>query len=496
MKREIGFVDTTLRDAHQSLWNGRMTTPMMLAIAPVMDRAGFDAVDLLPLVYMDWLVRFLNENPWERMRLMANAMPNTPLIVGGVLCGFGTVPDAATELWVKRVADAGMKLIRINEPYHDLGRIRKCIGWSRAAGLKNMVALIYTHSPVHTDEYYARKAEEVAKAGADIIFIKDVDGLLTPERTRTLVRAILEKIDGIPLEIHSHCTTGLSPLCYLEAIMAGATRVHTAISPLANGSSQPATESVLRNAKRLGFSSRVDESALKEIADHFRYIAKKEGLPTGSPLEYDVFQYEHQLPGGMVSNYRYQLSMRGLEHRLDDLLEEIARIRKELGYPIMITPLSQYIGVQAILHIMEGERYKTVTDEVIKYALGCYGELAAPVDEHVMERIRKLPRAKELENWEPPQPSIRELRCRFGESLSDEELLLRVLSTNQRAVDAVLAAGSMSADYPRADKPELALIHELVRRQTDLDYIHVRKGDVSISLYGGSQTGEGNDRCK
>jgi oxaloacetate decarboxylase alpha subunit len=233
----------------------------------------------------------------------------------------------------------------------------------------------------------------------------------------------------------------------------------------------------------LGYSSNLNEKALKAMADYFRYIAKREGLPMGSPVEYDLFQYEHQLPGGMVSNYKFELSRRGLEHRLEDLLEEIALIRKELGYPIMITPLSQYVGTQAILNITTGKRYEVVTDEIIKYTLGRYGELVAPVDKNVMDKIMSLPRTKELLNWEPPQPSVEELRKQFGSGISDEELILRVLSSNQRAVDEVLSAGPMKTDYPRGDKPVLALIQEL-RKREDLAYVEIKKGDFSLTLKG------------
>ncbi|MFC2012912.1 hypothetical protein ACFLUE_01340 [Chloroflexota bacterium] len=478
---EIGFVDTTLRDGNQSLWNGEMTTAMMLPIAPIMDEAGFECLDFMALISFDWCVRNLQENPWERIRLMAKAMPNTPLMTGGVLGGFGAFPDAATQLFMKCNADAGMKLIRVNEPYHDIGRITKFIKWSQSAGLTTVVALIYSYSPVHTDEYYAKKALEIAKAGADRIFIKDVDGLLTPERTQTLVPAILKSIDGIPLELHAHCTTGIAPLVCLEAIKLGINTVHTAIPPLANGSSQPSVENILKNTRRLGFSARLDEKAIAAIAEHFNDIAKRESRPVGSPVEYDLFQYEHQLPGGMVSNYRFELAKRGLEHRLGDLLKEIAVIRKELGYPIMITPLSQYLGVQAILNITGGGRYETVTDEIIKYVLGRYGELTAPVDKNIMKRIMSLPRTKELANWETPQPSLKQLRQEFGSKLSDEELLLHILASNHRAVDEVLAAGPMKTEYPSEGKPVMALIRELTRRK-DTAYIHIRKGDFSLTL--------------
>lgn len=439
--KEIGFIDTTLRDAPQSLWNGKMTTAMISPIAPTIDEVGFESLDFMMLAGLDWITRYLHENPWERMRLMAKAMPNTPLIVGGVLCGLGTVPDSVLKLWMKLVVDAGMRRIRVNEPWHDLPRIRNQIKWSKAAGLTTMVSLIYTHSPVHTDEYYAKKAKEVAKAGPDIVFIKDVGGLLTPERTQTLVPAIMKNIDGIPLEIHGHCTTGLSPLCYLGAIKLGVTGVHTASSPLANGPSQPSAENILSNVRRLGYSPNINEKPLKAIADHFRGIAEKEGFPIGSPVEYDLFQYEHQVPGGMMSNYKFELSQKGLENRLEEVLQETALIRKEFGYPIMVTPISQFVGAQAMLNVLGGERYKLVTNETIKYLLGHYGEIVGPVDKGLRDKIMGLPMTKKLLDWEPPQPSIEELRQKFGADISEEELVLRALSSDQDSVDQVMGQG-------------------------------------------------------
>ena len=304
-----------------------------------------------------------------------------------------------------------------------------------------MAALIYSYSPVHTDQYYARKARQMADAGADRIFIKDVDGLLTPERVRSLVPAIMKEIDGIPIELHGHCTTGLAPVYYMDALALGVHTLHTAVAPLADGPSQPSADVILRNVKALGYSTGINESALEEMTGHFRYVAKREGFPVGAPAHYDLRQYEHQVPGGMMSNYVAELARRGLSHQLDALLAEIARIRRELGYPVMVTPISQYIGAQAILNHTSGDRYKIVTDEVIKYVLGHYGDLAAPVDADVKARIMALPRTRELLHWQPPQRSIEELRRDYDPALSDEEFLLRVLSSNQQAVDEVLAAG-------------------------------------------------------
>ena len=478
---QVAFVDTTLRDAHQSLWNGQMTTAMMLPIAPVIDQVGFEALDFMALISMDWCVRNQRENPWERVRLMSRAMPNTPLIVGGVLRNFGSVPDSVTEFWAKKIGEAGAGRLRINDPYHDIDQITKAIKWSKDAGMVTMVALIYSYSPVHTDEYYARKARQIADAGAERIFIKDVDGLLTPERVRTLVPAVMKETDGIPMELHGHCTTGLAPVYYMDALELGVETLHTAVAPLANGPSQPSADVILRNVKSLGYSTGINEKALAEMTEHFRFVARREGFPEGAPVEYDLRQYDHQVPGGMMSNYRAELARRGLAHELDALLEEIARIRRELGYPIMVTPVSQYIGAQAILNHTTGERYRIVTDEVIKYILGHYGDLAAPVDPEVKARVMAMPRTRELLHWQPPQRSIEDLRRDYDPDITDDEFLLRALSSNQQAVDEVLTAGPGSYDYPARDKPVLDLVRELTGRK-DIASISIQKGDFYLTL--------------
>lgn len=478
----IGFVDTSLRDGPQSLWSRQLgTSDVALALAPVIDEAGFEAVDLFPLVALDWVMRVNRHNPWQRLRLVAQRFKKTPLMAGGVLRPFGNFPDAAVDLAIQQFAAIGMKRVRINEPTHDLARILAYMRMVRAAKLESVVALIYTVSPVHTDRYYATLAREISKARPDRMFIKDVGGLLTPERVRTLIPSILKSIDGIPLELHSHCNTGLAPICYLEAIRLGVRTVHTAVAPLANGTSQPSTERMLASIRHLGYSAKLNEAALVTMADVLRSVAQREGLPLGVPLEYDPSYFEHQIPGGMLANYRHELAKRGIAHKLPDLLREMARIRREFGYPIMVTPLSQYVGVQAVLNIVGGKRYHTVPDETIHYVLGHYGPLAAPVDAAVMKAIMRLPRARELAKWDAPQPSVEELRRRFGPECSDEELLLRVFGTNQKAVDEALAASPERPDYPIGEKPIATLIRELASPDAPA-YVRIRKGDLSLTL--------------
>jgi len=225
----------------------------------------------------------------------------------------------------------------------------------------------------------------------------------------------------------------------------------------------------------------VDGDAVKSISDHFRYVAKREGKPIGAPVEYDVFQYIHQVPGGMISNLEFMLSERGMKHRLEEVLEEVSVIREEWGYPVMITPFSQLVGTQAVLNVLLGERYKVATEEAIRYVLGHYGRPPAPVDQNALDKITGLPEAKELLDWEQPQPSIEELRKDVGRpGISDDELLLRVLFPEEH-VEATIAAGPIHTSYPGGHKPMMALIHELTKHE-DLGYIHIQKKDFSLTL--------------
>jgi oxaloacetate decarboxylase alpha subunit len=482
---EIDFIDTTLRDGHQSLWATRMTTAMMLPIAPVIDRAGYKLVDLMGTVQFDACVRYLREDPWERIRLVRKAMPNTPLGAGfrsEGLTGFNIVPDSLVCLWVERLAANGIDELIIMESLHDWDNIAPYAEACKAAGMKVKIPLVFCESPVHTDEYYATRTAQLRKQlKPDAVYIKDANGVITPERVKTLVPAIRKQLEGMPLELHSHCTTGLAPLAYLEAIKLGVKTLHTAVPPLANGASQPSIENIVRNATRLGFTPRIDGKAVEAETAHFRYVARREGKPEGAPVEYDVFQYQHQIPGGMISNLEFMLAERKLEHRLHEVLEEIARIRVDWGYPIMVTPFSQILGTQAVINVVSGERYSMAPQETIMYIRELYGKSPAPIDQNVKDRILGLPEAKSFLNWTPPQPSVREMKQKLDRpTISDDEFLLRILFQAEQ-VDAMLQAGPTRTAYPRADKPVMALVDELMSRK-NAGYIHVEKGKFSFTM--------------
>ena len=432
---KIDFVDQTIRDAQQSLWAFMMRTDMITPIAEIMDQVGYRAIATVGSQAFTVQVRNLNEDPWERIRVLSKLITRTPLRGSyqiGSLSSFDlSTPRDIITLWIKRSVANGIRSFWICDYQDDMEKFIYFARIAKAEGAEVVPALVYTSSPVHTNELWARKTRLIAEAKdcVDRIMIEDASGVITPESTRGLISTVLRNSDGIPLEFHSHCNSGLAPLCYLEAIQLGVTTVHTAVSPLANGTSLPATETILRNARRLGYTSDLNEEALAAVSTHFRKIAEKEGLPIGVPMEYDLFHFEHQVPGGMMTNLIRQLREVGMEHRLDEILEEIVLVRKEFGYPVMATPYSQIVGAQAVENVISGERYKQVTDEAIKYVLGYYGEPVVPIDQNIMDRMMSLPRAKEFLNWKPEGylKSVEELRREIGPELSDDDFLLRIL---------------------------------------------------------------------
>jgi pyruvate/oxaloacetate carboxyltransferase/biotin carboxyl carrier protein len=433
--RTIEFVDQTLRDAQQSLWGFMMKTDHMTPIAEMMDKVGYRAITTVGSQAFTVQVRNLNEDPWERIRVLSKLITKTPLRGSyqiGSLSSFDlSTPREIITLWIKRSVANGIKSFWICDYQTDMEKFVYFARIAKAEGAEVVPALMYTSSPVHTKEHWARKTRSLAEAKdcVDRIMIEDASGVITPEGTRDLVSTVQKNCDGLPLEFHSHCNSGLAPLCYLEAIQSGVTTLHTAVAPLANGTSLPATETILRNGRRLGYSSNLDEDALAAVSVHFRKIAEKEGLPIGVPLEYNLFHFEHQVPGGMMTNLTRQLREVGMEHRLDEILEEVVLVRKEFGYPVMATPYSQIVGAQAVENVISGERYKQIPDEVIKYVLGHYGEPVVPIDQNVVDRVMNLSRAQQFVNWKPEgyDKSIEELRREIGPELSDDELLLKIL---------------------------------------------------------------------
>ncbi|MEA2937636.1 MAG: oxaloacetate decarboxylase (Na+ extruding) subunit alpha [Alphaproteobacteria bacterium] len=479
---DIHFVDTTIRDGHQSLWAERMSTGMMLPIAKNLDAAGFLAIELLSGSHIKKAVRELREDPWERIKRVCALCPNTPMrLIAGRVNTFGFDPPCMYELFIERMAANGIRQARISEPWNDLPGWTYRVEVARRFGLDPIVNLIYSVSPVHTDAYYAERCRQAVTLNPFRLCLKDPGGLLTPERTRTLVPVVLANAGGIPVELHSHCTTGLGPLVALEAVKLGIRIVNTGVPPLADASALPSVYNVARNLRALGYRTVIDEDVLHPVTEHFNVIARREGFPLGVPAEYDEATYQHQVPGGMISNLGHQLRQVGKEAQLAQALEETSRVRVEFGYPIMVTPLSQFVGSQAAINVIVGERYKEVTDQVIRYALGHFGEEAVTaMDQEVREKILDRPRAKEIMAQTREHPSIDDMRRQLGGAgVSDEELLLRWL-LNKEDIAAMRAAGP-AKPYVTTRHPLVKLMADLTQR-ADCNLIQVSKPGFALTL--------------
>jgi oxaloacetate decarboxylase (Na+ extruding) subunit alpha len=480
---DIRFVDTTLRDGQESLWATAMRTEMILPIASPMDEAGFEAIEIIATTNFKKQIRDLKENPWERIRLVADKIRKTPLraVRNRYMAAFQITPVSISDLWLERMLANGVREIRLSDPSNNPVYWKEILTSANKIGLKTIINLIFSVSPRHIAAYYGEKMRAAAELKPYRICFKDPGGLLTPEHTRELVPIILKNSGGIPVELHTHCNTGLGPICCLEAADLGIRSLNTALPPLANGSSNPSLFNVTKNLQAINYRAIIDEAVLQPVSEHFESIARREGLPIGVPLEYEVAHGLHQVPGGMVSNFRYQLRKAGMEHRLPEVLDEIGLVRAEFGYPIMVTPYSQFVGVQATMNVIAGERYKIVADEVIQYALGLWGEEeSAAMDTNIKDRILDRPRARELAEWKPPEPSLKMLREQLGgPSVSDDDLLLRYFS-GQEDVAALKAAGAPKI-YAGVKHPLLTLL-ELLTKQDRRRQIYICTGAASIRL--------------
>jgi oxaloacetate decarboxylase alpha subunit len=476
----VEIVDTTIRDGNQSLWSATgLTTPDVLAIAPTMDRVGFRALDFTSSTHMAVSVRFHREDPWERLRLVSEAMPNTPLnliTTGMRFISWVPAGEDVMRLSFRLAVRNGIRRFQIADPSNDPASLVRLARMIREEGANEVVVgLTYSISPVHTHEYYAERARAVAGSeDIDRLYLKDPGGLLTPDAVRELIPAFIAAVDPRPVELHSHCTIGLGPLAYVEGLRAGVRTLHTAVAPVASGTSNPPCESTLRNLEAEGLTHGLDTEALAEVSEYFRTLAADRGLPVGAPAEYDAAYYRHQMPGGMVTTTRRMLAEVGRPELFEAVLDEVTRVREEMGYPIMVTPISQFVATQATMNVIGGDRWRDVSDEMVRYFHGHFYEPPAPVDSEVADRVLSSPRAAELSRVEPL--GLEGARERFGAGISDEELLLR-LTMPAEQVDAMVAARGEPAAAPRSARdPVVRLLRELARRES-LSYVRVEKDD-------------------
>lgn len=484
---EIKIVDSTVRDGVQSLWGMRLKTAELLAVASKMDNAGYKAIEgMYGGVIFNYAARFLKEDPWEKFRLISQTITKTPLNVAirsRNMLDFAPAPKprSLAELWISRYIHYGIKRIGFLEDENDYANIPELIKHTQENGAEALVYLMYTPSPIHTDEYYANKAKEAVEMGIDIIEIKDPGGLLTPDRTRTLVPAIQNAVKkDTQIEFQSHCNTGLGLLCSLEAVKLGVDAIRSCLPPLAEGSSLPNTRSIIKNARYLGYSSNLDEKLLDEISAHFHYVAKREQLPIGQPLEYDASFFEHQIPGGVMGTLKNQLAQLKAGDRFEDVLKETAQVRKDMGYPIMVTPTSQFVVAQATINVLSGEPYKEICREVIEKTLAPYTvHPPGKIDAGLLDKMMKYPLTQEILDSNHKTPSLEEMRKNLGEDLSDDEFLLRLVVPEEH-IQKARAAGPIQVQYTRDEKPFLTLLQELVQQKRQ--YVHIQKKNFSLTL--------------
>jgi oxaloacetate decarboxylase alpha subunit len=467
MTRRVGLIETTLRDGNQSVWAYRMTTAMMLPMLPVMDEAGFRAIEATTAVQFDACVRYLRENPWERMRLIRERIRKTPLRMLGMSQFFSigrVLPDDVVSLFLQTCARYGVEEFWVMGSMNDTRLAETSIRTVKAMGLRVEGTILYTVSPVHDDEFFVRVARDYLALGVDGLVIKDAGGLLTPEAARSLVPKIVDVADGIEVYCHSHCLTGLGPAANLAAIEGGASATWTCSAPLANGPSLPSSASMARHLRWLGYDVKMDLDRLAEIDEYFGQLATRFQMPVSRPAEYDPAIYSHQMPGGMIANFKQQLAGLGLEDKLPAVLEEAPRVRAELGYPNMQTPQSQFIATQALLNVLHG-RYEVVPDEVRRLALGYWGRTPAPIDPNVLDRVT---------NGEQPitgrpgavlPPEVDRVRKERGPFRSDEDLLLAILFMPHFLKD-LEDAGPIRTDHPLRFSPVVDLVRQAAASPT------------------------------
>lgn len=437
---KIGITETVLRDAHQSLLATRMTTADMLPILPALDEIGFRSIECWGGATFDSCLRFLNEDPWERLRILKKNMPKTPLQMlfrGQNMLGYRHYADDVVEYFVQKSIANGIDVIRIFDALNDIRNLETAIKAAKKEGnAHTQVAMSFTTGEIFTDEYYVKYAKQIEEAGADSICIKDMAALLTPYRAETLVKA-LKKATKLPISVHTHYTSGLASMCLMKAIEAGADVIDTAMSPLALGTSHAPTESMVAALQGTEYDTGLDLVKLSELRPFFMELREKyikEGLLDPKMLAADAKTLIYQVPGGMLSNLLSQLKQAGKEDQLTAVLEEVPRVRKDAGFPPLVTPTSQIVGTQAVFNVIGGERYKMVTKEFRAMVKGEYGKTPLPIDPEFQKMILKDDKPITCRPADLLEPELDKLREECAEWVTQEEDVLSYAQFGQVAV--------------------------------------------------------------
>ena len=436
MARKVQFVETVLRDANQSLIATRLPFEKFEPMLATIDKAGYYAAECWGGATFDVCLRYLNEDPWERLRKIRKAMPNTKLqmlLRGQNVLGYSHYPDDFVKLFVKKAVENGIDVIRIFDALNDVSNMKVAMETAVSAGAIASGTISYTTSPVHTQEKYVKMVKELKEMGASTICIKDMAGIMGPKEAYDLVSAIKDAVD-LPIDLHTHSTTGLAFMTYLKAVEAGVDIIDTAISPFSGGTSQPATETMAYALRQLGYEVDLDDSCTTAMADYFKTVRDEfiaDGTLMPKALATDTQCLTYQVPGGMLSNLLSQLKQMNALDKFEEALAETPKVRADMGYPPLVTPTSQMVGVQAVRNVLDGQRYKTVSKEIKAYCRGEYGTTPAPIDPAIRENILAGESVVEGRYADTLAPVVEETRAKLGDlAKSDEDVLSYIAFPN------------------------------------------------------------------
>ncbi len=435
--KKVGFTETVLRDANQSLIATRLPIDKFEGILETMNKAGYYSVECWGGATFDSCLRYLNEDPWERLRRIKAKMPDTKLqmlLRGQNLLGYKHYPDDVVRRFVQLSVKNGIDIIRIFDALNDIRNIKVAVEETLKSGAHASGAISYTTSPVHTLDNYVALCKEMQQMGVNSICIKDMAGVMAPDEAYDLVSAIKNAVD-LPLVVHTHCTTGLAFMTYLKAVEAGADVIDTATSCFSGGTSQPATETLAFALRRLGYEVGLDDAVTKQVNDWFKPV-RDEFLDGGKlnprVLATDTDALNYKIPGGMLSNLIAQLKAQNALDRLPEVLEETPRVRKDMGYPPLVTPMSQMVGVQAATNVLQGERYKTISKEIKAYLRGEYGRAPGEIDADLMKKGLEGEERITCRFADTLEPQIEKARAEIGDLAECDEDVLSYIAFPQQ----------------------------------------------------------------
>ncbi|MFN2394560.1 MAG: pyruvate carboxylase subunit B [Bacteroidales bacterium] len=530
-KKLLRMTDTTLRDGHQSLWATRMRTKDILDIIDVIDNAGYYSLEVWGGATFDVCLRFLRENPWERLRQIKSKAKNTPLqmlLRGQNIVGYKNYPDDLLDRFVETAHENGVDIFRIFDALNDTRNLESAIKSVKKHGAHAQGALSYTISPVHTIEKYVEHAREQVQLGVDSLCIKDMAGLLSPVRSKELVGALVKEF-GLPVQVHCHATSGMSETAYFEGVKAGAGAIDSAVASMSGFSSQPAVETLYHIFSEMGYDLNLDMDAIRKVNKYFAELAPRRAKGRGHEAAVDGEILIHQIPGGMISNYRSQLEQQDSIDKLPEVLEEVTRVREDLGFPPLVTPTSQIVGTQAVMNVLAGERYKIVPQEVKNYVKGMYGRSPVPIDNDFVKKIlgnEKPITKRPADDLKPVLPTATK-NLSQPELIKEEEDILsyclfpevaleyfrwRAFPEDQRPktpadIEAEEFTGqkktpetekSVASQNGDLDKmlhaDDYAGINEILEKaaRLSLNELVIRKGDFNLSLFSGNGNGNAN----